>query len=310
MKFFTNDEIVNRIKNMLGFNEIARVFSSRNINSVSEGDFSLVTQVAKCYQDDFDDVFTVGSVFEFCYNLLCKEYRNEYYYKNTIAKKILIGRHSVNNSTMFTEFRVGASKADCVIVNGISTCYEIKTDYDNLGRLRSQVDSYLKVFDKINVVVSDKYLDAVLCAVPEEVGVILLSKRGTFREIRSAQIINTPIDTGVLMRSLRREEYLSLVESLFGESPDVSNTEIFRECERLLASAASDRVRTEFRKVIRRTRALDKDFILSLPASLIVAGVEFGLTRKARLCLVENMSSILSKEAVCTTQYLRANNMN
>lgn len=294
---------------MLGFNEIAKIFSSRNINSVSEGDFSLVTQVAKCYQDNFDDLFTVGNVFDFCYSLLCKGYRNEYYYKNTIAKKILVGRHSIKNSTMFTEFRVGASKADCVVVNGVSTCYEIKTDYDNLGRLGSQVDSYLKIFDKVNVVVSDKYVSSVLHAVPEEVGVILLNKRGAFREIRSSQLIDAPIDIGVLMRSLRREEYVSLVESLFGVVPDVSNTEIFRECERLVTSASSERVRAEFRKIIRRTRALDKDFILSLPASLFVAGVESGLARKAKVGLVKNMSFIISKEAICTTPSLKASNM-
>jgi len=295
---------------MLNFNEIAKIFSSSNINSVSEGDFSLVTRVAKCYQDSFDDVFTVASVFEFCYSLLCREYRNEYYYKNSIVKKILIGRHSINSSTMLTEFRVGASKADCVIVNGISTCYEIKTDYDNLTRLKSQVDSYLKIFDKVNVVVSAKNLNSVLHTVPEQVGVILLNKSGTFREVRPAQLIDARIDIRVLMRSLRRDEYVGLAESLFGVVPNVSNTEIFRECERLLASAANEKVRTAFRKIIRQTRALDKDFILSLPASLLAAGVEFGSTRKARAGLVENMSSILSKEASCTTQFSKANSLN
>jgi len=295
---------------MLNFNEIAKIFSSSNINSVSEGDFSLVTRVAKCYQDSFDDVFTVASVFEFCYSLLCREYRNEYYYKNSIVKKILIGRHSINSSTMLTEFRVGASKADCVIVNGISTCYEIKTDYDNLTRLKSQVDSYLKIFDKVNVVVSAKNLNSVLHTVPEEVGVILLNKSGTFREVRSAQLIDARIDVRVLMRSLRRDEYVGLAESLFGVAPNVSNTEIFRECERLLASAANEKVRTAFRKIIRQTRALDKDFILSLPPSLLAAGIEFGSTRKARAGLVKNMSSILSKEASCTTQSSKANSLN
>jgi hypothetical protein len=211
---------------------------------------------------------------------------------------------------MFTEFRVGSSKADCVIVNGVSTCYEIKTDYDNLGRLKSQVDSYLRIFDKVNVVVSDKYMAAVLEVVPSEVGVILLNKRGALREVRAALLIQTPIDVEVLMRSLRREEYVSLVKALFGVSPSVSNTEIFRECERLLVSANNERVREEFRKVIRRTRALDKDFILSLPTSLVVAGVEFDLTRRARVRLVENMSSILSKEALCTTQFSKVSSLN
>lgn len=282
---------------MLNFNEIAKIFSSSNISSVSGGDLSLVTRVAKCYQDSFNDTFTVASVFDFCYSLLCREYRNEYYYKNSIAKKILLGRHSINSSTMLTEFRVGANKADCVIINGISTCYEIKTDYDNLTRLKSQIDSYLKIFDKVNVVVSKKNLTSVLHTAPEEVGVILLNKSGTFREMRPAKLTDVQIDVRVLMRSLRRDEYVGLTESVFGAAPNVANTEIFRECERLLTSAANEKIRTEFRKIIRQTRALDKDFILSLPTSLLAAGVEFGRSRKARAGLVENINSILSKEA-------------
>lgn len=295
---------------MLNFNEIAKIFSSGNISSVSGGDLSLVTRVAKCYQDSFDDTFTVASVFDFCYSLLCREYRNEYYYKNSIAKKILLGRHSINSSTMLTEFRVGANKADCVIINGISTCYEIKTDYDNLTRLKSQIDSYLKIFDKVNVVVSKKNLNSVLHTVPEEVGVVLLNKSGTFREMRSAKFTDAQIDVRVLMRSLRREEYVGLTELVFGAAPNVANTEIFRECERLLITAANEKIRTEFRKIIRQTRALDKDFILSLPTSLLAAGVEFGTSRKARVGLVENMNSILSKEALCTTQSSKVNSLN
>lgn len=295
---------------MLNFNEIAKIFSSSNISSVSGGDLSLVTRVAKCYQDSFDDTFTVASVFDFCYSLLCREYRNEYYYKNSIAKKILLGKHSINSSTMLTEFRVGANKADCVIINGISTCYEIKTDYDNLTRLKSQIDSYLKIFDKVNVVVSKKNLNSVLHTVPEEVGVILLNKSGTFREMRSANLTDAQIDVRVLMRSLRREEYVGLTELVFGAAPNVANTEIFRECERLLITAANEKIRTEFRKIIRQTRALDKDFILSLPTSLLAAGVEFGTSRKARVGLVENMNSILSKEALCTTQSSKVNSLN
>lgn len=295
---------------MLNFNEIAKIFSSSNINAVSKGDFSLVTKVAKCYQSSFSDSFTVGSVFDFSYSLLRKEYRNEYFYKNSIAKKILIGRHSARKATMFTEFRVGANKADCVIVNGISTCYEIKTEYDNLSRLRPQVDSYLKIFDKVNIVISDRYLNSVMQAVPENVGIVLLDKKGSFQEARAAQLIESEIDVRVLMRSLRREEYVTLTKSIFGAAPNVSNTEIFRECERLLTSATNEIVRRELRNVIRHTRALDRNFILSLPASLLVAGVESGLTRKAKAGLVENMSSILSKEALCITQFSKANNLN
>lgn len=295
---------------MLSSSQVAKVFTSKNINSVSDGDFSLLNQVAECYVDKFDDIFTIRNVFDFSFELLRKEYRNEYFYKNVIANKILIGRHSVNTSTMFTEFRVGQNKADCVIVNDISTCYEIKTEFDNLGRLQSQLHSYLLIFDKVYVVVSDKNLTEVLQKSPFEVGVILLSKKGTLSEIREASLVKTPIDTKVLMRSLRREEYIGLVKAVYGDYPKVKNTEIFRECCKLLSSADNNSVREEFRKVIRKTRAIDKDFILSLPSSLVVAGLAFDLTRNARLRLIDNMSFILSKETVCIPQSSKVSSLN
>lgn len=294
---------------MLSF-DLSKIFSSHNINLISGGDFSLVKGVVESHKDSFNQTFTISNVFDFCHDLLCKQYRNEYFYKNTIAKKILIGRHSINTSTMFTEFRVGTNKADCVIVGDIATCYEIKTDYDNLSRLESQVNSYLKIFDKVNVVISEKHLNSVLNIIPKEVGIILLSKKGTLREFKPADLLQSPIDTRILIRSLRKEEYVGMVSALFGAAPIVSNTEIFRECERLLATADSQKIRKEFRKIIKKTRALDKKFISSLPRSLIVAGLEFDLTNQEKMCLLRNISSTLDKEVACTTQFLKVNSMN
>ena len=37
--------------------------------------------------------------FEYSYKYLLKNYRNEYVFKNAIAEKILIGRHSINSSS-------------------------------------------------------------------------------------------------------------------------------------------------------------------------------------------------------------------
>lgn len=49
---------------------------------------------------------TLKELFESAYKQLLKTYRNKYVFKNAIAKKILLGRHSINSSTLFTEFRV------------------------------------------------------------------------------------------------------------------------------------------------------------------------------------------------------------
>lgn len=62
------------------------------------------------------------------YNKLKLEYRNEYFYKNTLLNKLLLGIHSINTTTALTELPIGNSKADFVMINGKAVVYEIKTE--------------------------------------------------------------------------------------------------------------------------------------------------------------------------------------
>ena len=48
------------------------------------------------------------------YSILKKNYRNEYFYKNTLLNKLLLGVHSVNTTTALTEVAIAKSKADFV----------------------------------------------------------------------------------------------------------------------------------------------------------------------------------------------------
>ena len=89
---------------------------------------------------------------------LKNNYRNEYFYKNTLLNKLLLGVHSVNTTTALTEVAIAKSKADFVLINGKAVVYEIKTELDNLERLSSQVDDYYKAFDHVAVVSYEKNL--------------------------------------------------------------------------------------------------------------------------------------------------------
>ena len=60
------------------------------------------------------------------YQYLKKEYQNEYYYKNTLLNKLLLGVHSPHTTTALTEVPVGNSKADFILINGKAVVYEIK----------------------------------------------------------------------------------------------------------------------------------------------------------------------------------------
>lgn len=288
---------------MLTINCIAKVFSKANINNVSNGDFSHLIKIVQVYKNNFNSIFTLADIFDFCFEILKKEYRNEYFYKNLIANKLLMGRHSLSTSTMLSEFRVGGNKADCVIINDTSTCYEIKTDFDNLNRLEKQLNSYLELFDKVYVVVSDKHCQSVSLAIPDEVGIINLTNKNTLREIKKAEVVKRELNVSMLMHSLRAEEYKNLVESIYGYIPQTSNTEIFSVCEELLLSCDNNIVRNKYKKTLLKTRDIDKDFLYSLPSSLKITGINSDLKKKYREDLINNINSTFSKDLLCTSLY-------
>lgn len=294
----------------LNTKDVAKIFSSKEVNAIARGDFEFFLKVAGGIRELLDDVFSVSDVFQECYKVLRSGYKFEYYIKNLIAEKILVGRYSLNTATLLNEFRVGENKADSVILNGCSTCYEIKSEFDGLSRLTDQLDSYLKLFDKVNVVVGDGHLSKVERIIPESVGILTLSKRNGFTEIRPALQTAASVDVDVLMASLRRHEYLALVKELYGDVPSAPNTKIYDECRIALGGADSDKLRKAFCKVLKVTRKIDRSYVEGLPGSLLAAGIEYRISAADKVGLLENLNLHFSKEALCTTQFLRLSGTN
>lgn len=288
---------------MLAYQEISKLFSSRRVIELCDGDYSFVLKVASHYLQQLNEAFTPADVYNVCYTDLSKNYRGEYFYKNTVAEKILIGRHSLNTATAITEFRVGKSKADCVIINGHSTCYEIKSEFDNLDRLDNQLKHYQKIFDKVYVVTSSHHLSHILSKENSNVGVIELTKRNTLKIVREAMIQSREIEISTLIRSLRVGEYTELVNSIYGSIPDVPNTEIFHECEKLLHNASPTEVRRAFCQVIKKTRKADAFFVSQLPKSLLMAGLSYKIPKTKQLSLIKKLNTTISKDTICITRY-------
>ncbi|MBV4475196.1 sce7726 family protein [Pseudomonas botevensis] len=290
---------------MLSTKDAAKIFSSKGINDVAHGDFDFVLKVANAFGDALGDVFSVEDVFQECYRRLKSSYKFEYYIKNIIAEKILLGRYSMNTATLLNEFRVGESKADSVILNGISTCYEIKSEYDSLNRLELQLSSYLKIFDKVNVVTTEAHLGKVEKIAPESVGILRLGKNDVLTPIRPALLSSEPMDVDILMASLRRNEYLSLVYELCGQIPVSTNTGIYDECRTLLRTVDSSKLRPAFCRIVKKSRKIDKGYVECLPKSLLVAGIEYRVPVANKAQLLQNLKIHFSKEALCTTPYSR-----
>lgn len=270
--------------------EASRLFGSKQIAAVADGDFSKVEKVSSEYLC-FDYEGDFGYFYDLLLEKLGSDYRSEYYYKNYIAKRHLLGKHSLNTATMLSEFRVGKSKADCVILNGISTCYEIKTDYDSLVRLDEQISDYSKVFDKVYVVCGEKKLSQVVEATDSNIGILLLTKNNYLSVRREAVRRNKPLDRDVLAMSLRKEEYTALAGLISGEVPDVPNSKLFSECRNIISSADDDLLERYFLNTLKESRANNSELIDAFPSALLNAAISFRFDSKQ----VEALKKIFEK---------------
>ncbi len=215
---------------------LSRVFTPIVLDSLTQKGFSpylLEVCTNSGFIEKIDHSMTLGSFFDFVYDLLFKNYRNEYIYKNVIANKILLGRHFLKSSNMLTEFRVGNNKADVIILNGTSSVYEIKSEYDTFNRLQNQLKSYLEIFDYINVITSHSQVNKLFSILPEKVGIMVLTDRNIISIIREAKSNRENFNPARLFDSFRKVEYTGIIKEYYGVLPDVPNTMIFNVCKKL-----------------------------------------------------------------------------
>lgn len=113
---------------------------------------------------------------------------------------------------------MGTSIADVVILNGTSTVYEIKTDFDTFTRLPTQIADYQKFSEYVYVVVSDRRIQAAEQQVPKNIGILGLNRRGSFSVARPASSNLAALNHRHLFQLLRTHEAVSLAQEATGET--------------------------------------------------------------------------------------------
>ncbi len=245
---------------------------------------------------DFNGVKKLYELFDYFYSTLVSEYRTEYVYKNAIASKIVKGRHRLKNVSFYSEFRVRDSIADCVIANGETTSYEIKTEYDSFKRLEKQLSSYRKVFDKIFLVVSESKIKNALSSVSDDVGVLVLSDKYTLSEYRSAksQIENHSYE--IIFDCLRKKEYEKIIIKHFGELPNAKPVLVRDECRKMFSTLSRETISEELLKSLRGRRSSEsyKELALAMPESLTSISMTLDISHKQKEQLIANMNLPIS----------------
>lgn len=278
-----SETLVKEIPSTRYYPSLANSFSPVVMNAlINNGHSKYLSEVliASGILGELDTDINLSEFFEWLYEFLSDSYRNEYIYKNAIVNKILLGRHSLNTSCMLSEFRVGNCKADVVILNDTSTVYEIKSEYDSFKRIEGQIDSYMNVFDMINVITSGSQLSKLESLLPCEIGLMELTCNYTIRTAREAKSIKARVEPEIIFDSLRKPEYLSIISKIYGDIPDVPNTRIYKICRDLFSRLSPEVAHDEMVRVLykRGNKRTLNEFILGMPSCLRAYAISANLT--------------------------------
>jgi hypothetical protein len=240
---------------------------------------------------------TVGEAFDAAFNLLkVKGLRSEYVYKAALTHNVLLGIHSLATASLVSEFRVGASKADVVIFNGTSTVYEIKSERDNLSRLEGQISDYRKFFANVYVICAPIHARSVEKMLPDDVGILTLSRWNRISTIRNAKDRASEICPDTVFSSLTNSEAKSILKMCGAHIPIVPNTRLRKELQREFRDLDSSTLHRAVVKTLKKTRSTEslKSVLHNLPKSVMPAVMNLRLRQVDRERLIEVMKKPLS----------------
>jgi hypothetical protein len=198
---------------------------------------------------------------------------------------------------MLSEFRVGKSKADLVILNGTSTVYEIKSERDNLDRLAAQLTSYFKVFARVNIITSESHVDAVLLNVPPDVGILLLNNRLKISTVREAQDRLDGLCQLTLLDSLHRGEAFEILRAFEVPIPDVPNTRLHAELGKIFSKLPVRKLHECMIRILKETRSLlpVSELAGALPKSLKPLAFSTSLRQQDHDRLISSLATPVSE---------------
>lgn len=258
------------------FSAMSSIFTPLVLDKIALNGYSPYLQevTENCqFLRDINPELPLFQFFNTVYKILFESYRSEYVYKNVLAKTVLLSRHSPKNSSILSEFRVGKCKADIVVINGTSTVYEIKSDYDSYRRLENQISTYSQCFDKIFVVTSEKQIAKLISILPNHVGIMTLTDQETISTIREAGSNKHNIVAEVVFDSLRKSEYITIIQAYYDRLPEVPNTQIHRVCKALYCRIPKDAAFKLTLRVLRNRNntSMLKSFVKDTSSKSLVA---------------------------------------
>jgi len=244
-----------------------RVFSKNTLNLLLDNSdkSNAFYAVIQRYINDTNGK-TNGQLLSEIYQKLKTDYRNEYYYKNTLLNKLLFKKHNPYKTTALTEIPVAKSKADFIMINGKAVVYEIKTELDNFDRLDSQLNNYYKAFDHVCVVTSENNIDNLQRRIfNKNIGIYKITKRGALSVVREPIADRTYLEHDTIFKILRKYEYENIILDYYKFLPNVSQFQYYKECKKLFCDIEINTAYEKFRLELKKRCKINIDYVSSIP---------------------------------------------
>ncbi|MDD4492951.1 MAG: sce7726 family protein [Eubacteriales bacterium] len=203
------------------------------------------------------------------YRYLSDSYRNEYFYKNTLLNKLLLGVHSPSTTTALTEVPVGKSKADFVLINGKAVVYEIKTALDTFERLETQLSNYYKAFDHVAVLTDEKSKNTILKILQDTpVGIYLMTKRNQISTIKKPELHTSQLRSDEIFKVMNKNEYETVLTQFYPELPSVPPVKYYQACKRMFCDLDISMSYPAFIKQLKRRNRIEMEEFKHVPYEL------------------------------------------
>lgn len=211
-----------------------RIFTQNTFTDLLRDQFnSAYYEVINRYVED-NEIKSNRILISEIYQIMTRNYRNEYVYKNTLLNKLLIAKHSLKTTTALTEIPIGRSKADFILINGNAVVYEIKTELDSFDRLENQLSNYYRAFDHVCVVTcEDNFMKLADLLGDSPVGIYILTKRNSLSLRKEPSRNKSNLDAKIMFKILRKTEFEDIIKSHYGELPKVSQVNYYNQCYKL-----------------------------------------------------------------------------
>lgn len=174
-----------------------------------------------------------AEIYNCLYDYLNDSYRIEYFYKNTIFNKIILGKYSLNTASAITELPLSNSIADLVVFGKEAVVYEIKTDYDNLSKLKHQILDYYKVFAKVYVVTGRQFVEKAKKFIENSnlpVGLKVVNNNTSISTVIKADNCFSFLDKRSIFGVLRKSEYESILVKYYNKLPRTNDFNHYNTC--------------------------------------------------------------------------------